>query len=1091
MFRDINYDEVVASQESNILYPMFYRRHGVRRAVQLVAPPLSKLALLDLPRGSILHYVTEDESQYGLPQDDPLLRTQTKLIMVEHMTTLGDDKGPPRPTFLPANPLIRDYHRKNRQTRLMLRPEISMRDERTLVMENYAILPHLYRYAATYFANYYKWWNIQTRLWQRVGEMSKYQDRQQYLVCQLPEILPTLGTLKRAESGMTRPVLDRVSDSRSWFIVELWKWLGNNRSESALSKSKPEELRNMNLIWLESGRWFTVNLGMLDDWRKPGKNDPERPDLPGIIEPEQMQRRFLRMLMVLSEARTVAESPVTQIEETQVEGQNETTATTDAPAEAEADVGTQPITIKVKGEDDKTRNVKLTSGMDVDRLPEEPVEETDENIALIDKQIQAELEAIDKLFDERRKADTTAAAEVDPNAPTSQGQSQEDRDPDMIGQAPIKYEAEPRTYEKSIMAKVDAYADDGQISAAEYRRFTTLATAYQNLPNPYGEGTLAEHAEIQPEELALDNKPQIPDITAVSDKSMLKSTLFEFDSKYLEEIYSKDFVAMLLNLQHAGYAVTGYSVETFEDASGKFQIHKVQVTPVRGKPTTLEIRVPVPEADGTFRTNGVRYRLRKQRADVPIRKVSPAKVALTSYYSKVFVLRSEKQANNYPGWLTNQIVLRDADPADQSVISLMVSNVFDPAVRTPRVYSIMAARFRSFFINDYELFFDFHARRAQFGEERVDAAEEGGKLIVCGRRHGRLLLMDWNNVIYQLNGEDLVPAGTIESLLDINGRRPIERAEIKVFNKLIPVGVFLGYQLGLTQLLELLKVRYRRVPSGQRLNMADDEYALRFVDESLVFTQDNRAATLILAGFLQFDKWLRNYPIGLFDKKDIYLNILENEKIGMRYLREMDLMVDLFVDPITLEILQEMKEPETFIGLVFRSCELLESDWSPAETDMAYQRIRGYERWPGMVYQEMVKAIRVHRSRGTSAAKVELNPFAVWQTIHQDPAVKVVEESNPIHNLKEMEEVTYAGVGGRGDRSMVGHTRRFHENDMGVISEATKDSAQVAITTFLTADPNLTSLRGLTKPYEEGETGAASLLSTSALLAPASDRDDQ
>lgn len=40
-----------------------------------------------------------------------------------------------------------------------------------------------------------------------------------------------------------------------------------------------------------------------------------------------------------------------------------------------------------------------------------------------------------------------------------------------------------------------------------------------------------------------------------------------------------------------------------------------------------------------------------------------------------------------------------------------------------------------------------------------------------------------------------------------------------------------------------------------------------------------------------------------------------------------------------------------------------------------------------------------------------MNPFDVLMSIQQDPSVSLVEESNPIHNLKEKENVTYSGVG--------------------------------------------------------------------------------
>lgn len=1082
MFYDIDNAAPVASLESSMLYEMFYRLHGMRRAVQLVSPPLSKTASLEMPRASVLHYVADDESQYGIMQDDPILRNQTRLVMVEHLQALSDNKGPPRPMFIPPGGMIRDYHRANRNTRQLLRPEITFRDPMTLVVENYALLPHLFRYTNSVFASYYKWWNIQATMWERVGQLTAMTDREQYLVCTLPTLLPPKELLNRgATGGMTRQVLEKLRDPKSWLILEIWKWLGEQRADSVLSRSTPAQLAKMNLIWMESGKWFVVNLGVLDQWRAPGKAEVAAGSeaRPGLA-PVQMQIRFLRALMVLSEARSAEVSPVTQVEEV-LNGQ-----TPEPTTEPTVAVTAQPITIKYEDAEGKTRQVKLTSNLDIDKLPEHAAEETEENHRLIDDTINADLDALEKFYNDQIDRDLAVA---DENEDAQTGEPKELRDPDMVGLSTVRYVPQERSLEKSFMDKVEPLLADGLVSGAEYRRYLAISEQYKALPNPFGLGTLAEHAVVTTEELKISTTPQIPDNPSVPDKSMLASTLFDFDSKYIDKVMSKDLASMLLNLQHAGVAVTNYSVEVFEDATGKFQQHRLQLTQVRGKPTTVEFRLPVVDTNGTFRSNGVRYRLRKQRSDVPIRKVSPSKVALTSYYSKLFVLRSEKQANNYPGWLTNQIAARGMDDADLSVVALMVSRVLDTNVRTPRIYSIMAERFRSFFIEDCEFFFDYHARETHFGADKVAEAESSGMLVI-GKRANRLLVVDYNNMIYRVDGEKLEIVGTFESLLGISGRGPAEMVEIKVFNKLIPAGVFLAYHLGLAQLMELLKVTPRRVPAGERLHLAEDEYALRFSDESLIFQQDSRAATLILSGFQEFDKWIRNYPVALFDRKDIYLNILEHEKVGMRYLREMDLMVDLFVDPITAEILKEMGEPQDFIGLIFRACELLETDWAPDETDMAYQRIRGYERMAGTVYSELVKSIRMHRSRGVANAKIELAPYAIWQSIHQDPAVKVVEESNPIHNVKEAEELTYTGVGGRSERSMVKRTRVFHQNDMAVISEATKDSGQVGITTFLTANPKLTGLRGLTAPYNAEVDGPTSLLSTSALLSPCADRDD-
>jgi hypothetical protein len=127
---------------------------------------------------------------------------------------------------------------------------------------------------------------------------------------------------------------------------------------------------------------------------------------------------------------------------------------------------------------------------------------------------------------------------------------------------------------------------------------------------------------------------------------------------------------------------------------------------------------------------------------------------------------------------------------------------------------------------------------------------------------------------------------------------------------------------------------------------------------------------------------------------------------------------------------------------------------------------------------------------GKSNAPVEMNPYAVWKRISEDPSKAQVSEINPIKELKELEAVTFGGTGGRSSRSMVKLTRAYHPNDMGTISESTVDNSDVGINVFMSPDPQFTSLRGMSKRYDFAKGDATPLLSTSALLGVGSDRDD-
>jgi hypothetical protein len=479
---------------------------------------------------------------------------------------------------------------------------------------------------------------------------------------------------------------------------------------------------------------------------------------------------------------------------------------------------------------------------------------------------------------------------------------------------------------------------------------------------------------------------------------------------------------------------------------------------------------------------------------LPIRKVSPHRVALTSYYGKVFVERSQRSVNNYGKWLSNQLTLKALDENDADILESRISNIFKSTNKTPRIYSLLARTFRDFKTPKYSFYLEFNKREEFFGKELVAKAEKAGGVVV-GRLKSNskvLIVVDEHNTFYEFDEKGLKPLGKLEDILNIDvSNAPVEMAELKVFNKFIPVGFVLGYYIGLNRLLKLLKVNYRKAMVGERLELNPTEFTVRFSDEILIFDRDDQLASIILGGFNLYHRNIKSYSIYDFDKRDVYGSVLDANKVGSRYLRELDLLRDMFIDPITRDLLVTMGEPTDWLGLMIRSSELLLTDYSPSETDLEWMRIKGYERVAGTVYGELVKSVRLYNARGTGKNnRVELSPNAVWQTLQEDPSKGLVEELNPIENLREKEVVTYSGHGGRSRRSMVKSSRVYTESDMGVISEGTVDSGDVGIVSYLTADPNFTNLRGLTRRKDFKTDGPAKFLSTAAMLSPAADRED-
>jgi len=478
---------------------------------------------------------------------------------------------------------------------------------------------------------------------------------------------------------------------------------------------------------------------------------------------------------------------------------------------------------------------------------------------------------------------------------------------------------------------------------------------------------------------------------------------------------------------------------------------------------------------------------------LPIRKTNTDTVALTSYYGKMFIKRSDKRTANYTTWINNALMAAGLDAQNTNVVDIHPSNVFDNKFKAPRLYSVLAQAFRSVTINGWTWMLDHTARETLFGAEFLKEHEKDGTIVVAINKNGDKMLMDKLGGLYSVSNGIVSELPSFEEQAGlILAKRPVEFAEMKVSGKKLPIGIILAYYYGYDKLCQILKVQPRVVPAGQRLQLAPEEFPVVFADETHIFSREDGVAAMVMGGFYDMEEATRHFSAHEFNKPGVYLNVVESIKGGgVRQLRELDIVDKLFVDPITFELLVDMKEPTDWRGLLIRASELLLLDYHPEEMDPQYMRIKGYERLAGIAYRELVTAVKSHNSRSDRARQsIELNPHAVWRTISQDPSVSLVEDINPVQNLKEVEAVTYSGVGGRSGRSMTKSTRIYHKNEMGTISESTVDSGDVAINIYTSANPTFTSIRGVSQPQDPSEIETSSLLSTSALLSPGSDRDD-
>lgn len=468
-------------------YQDFEQRFGVLTFERLSNPKHYPLKRLELPVGSIVHYLPHDSVEVGIEPKDPLLITIEDDILVNHIEELKTREGAPKNQTSQSKKMIRDYHRRFRRLRLLRRMESAVKDKRTVIVHNYALTQHLWTYRRTALSTWHAFQNLHNTLWEVVKDTTAMSDRPQFIEMGLPQTLPPLTMFQKANKSLNKEIYDNFSTYESLALLEIFLWLKDDPfTGTDMVQLDQRSLDTLNLIFMETGQWYNLSFAKLALWKEEKGG-------------EAAQKAFYKALEKLMELRSLHNSK------------------------------------------------------------KEEEEEYEQHVA-----------------------------EVNPSA-------------------------EARS--KVINEQAIKLAENGLITAKEMDRMGKLATRYQDIKAPDGKGTLEDTLKIDVNDVDDLKTKTVRDIPSVLDKTMLSSTVEEFDRKYVDTYMEKDIANTVMSLQNAGFAVTDYKKEELVDAVNDYDVYTVKIVPVSGESSTLRFRFPRVQKDGTFVANGVKARFAKQRGD--------------------------------------------------------------------------------------------------------------------------------------------------------------------------------------------------------------------------------------------------------------------------------------------------------------------------------------------------------------------------------------------------------------------------------------------------------------------------------------------
>lgn len=596
----------------------------------------------------------------------------------------------------------------------------------------------------------------------------------------------------------------------------------------------------------------------------------------------------------------------------------------------------------------------------------------------------------------------------------------------------------------------------------------------------------------------------------VDDASLLKSRISTFDTSYMTDLFHKDLASVLVSFNAHGMFLKGVKEELQVDKLNRMRQYSVQYEDLNHNSHTIRFTLPDVDHRGYIYVNGTTKVLKKQRVAVPIAKVSPTRVAMNTNFNKALVERTTSVAHSFDLWFMKAL----RQPVLKDDVTLVHGHFGTPNNRVLSwEYTSLGKRLAGFTITsgseesgtelpikDLALTFDYQNRFATVKEPYKKSAETHETLygVFCGTNKAQThaVYMHPSGITYLVDmakGAAVLSTTLVDLIADLNRKfnpsRLTEWVDLKILDKKMPVAVALCYRYGFKNLLDYLKVVPTKVPKGSRLHTKLSDVVLRFSDYSLVIPRTPAATALLLNGLNNLD--LSNTLLEDMDTRDAYYDFIQQLGLSINTIKGIDSFFDMFIDPISRDVLYQMGEPTNVRDLLIRATTLLTTQDCMESSSSANFRYRSYERMVGEVYNAMARAHETWKYKSIGATnKFSINEFLVKKNILQDQLTENVDILNPIGALRTSTSFSHVGNGGRSADTFTIDDRRYPEDGIGVISEATVDNAKVALNAQLSMNPRLTNLRGLSHVADPSQLDPSELLSITSLLMPCCTNDD-
>ena len=648
----------------------FILRQAVRSPIFLTNPIVIHSEDINLPRLSVLHYL-DISSDIHFPTKDLIYFKDipnNKKIPIWHIEDLNykEDVTTLLNKYVTAE--IRKWQKENIRTfKTVNLLETPNKDINLIGVFNYNLLKDKYKYKTSLLSSYYKYSNLYKTYFDYVKQAINADiESTHFIKVELPTLIPSYNIINIILKFNTIKYSKIVKTDNFKLLLDIYKWLENNsRPNSVLANITDEESKRIIVEFVYKGYSSFLPLHVIRSICDESKLESKLKVAPlkvqrlFIIYLHKIQAKVDKLLEEINKSNEPSLQEDQYKEELQesIEEENENNGETD-----DSDIVDSTLDIPGTSSDDIYISNLVDNKKNIDKIQKVnkiDINKLDLEISNLDNDKEL-LKFINESEDE--KEDSISNSIYEESILEIEKESNKD-----VEEIPIKVNNSPEyieqlTSEESLDNKFNLLLEEAKefktLSSTELKTLKKLYEQRKNLKSPYKQDTnIDEFKQIKKEDIQLEpEKLKLKINNELVTEDLKKEVINNLDKQYIDNVLQKDIVSVVTDIEKSGIIVKDYTIDKDISALGNYEIHRVTLRPLYGKESTIYFRLPKITSEGEFIGSGIKYTLRKQRTDLPIRKISPTKVALTSNYGKIFVFKTPRKAFNTDNFIVDSLI---------------------------------------------------------------------------------------------------------------------------------------------------------------------------------------------------------------------------------------------------------------------------------------------------------------------------------------------------------------------------------------------------------------------------------------------------